>query len=173
MPAPTFSEERTIRYAHTPFKLVSNSEKCRQVSVANDPILLILGLSDCNPGSLSSHTTKWLSEKILDTGRSNFFGALCLSSKTILEDYLLPTLSAINASTTILSKAAIAPGGKLNPDLSTWRDDISHCHEPCTWKEIERTDKHLAYIWEHLDAWSCKREGTTGGKNSQYALTCK
>ena len=50
---------------------------------------------------------------------------------------------------------------------------INHCREPCTWKEIERNDKHLAYIWEHLDEWSCKREGTIGGKNSQYALTCK
>ena len=63
--------------------------------------------------------------------------------------------------------------GVITDQLLDTLASINHCREPCTWKEVERADKHLAYIWEHFDQWNHKREGATGGKNRQYALTSR
>ena len=63
--------------------------------------------------------------------------------------------------------------GVITDQLLDTLASINHCRESCIWKEVERADKHLAYIWEQFDQWNHKRESTTDGKNSQYALTCR
>ena len=108
----------------------------------------------------------WLYAIMRERGREQTF-----RTETVGPIYCFPLHSAPDWTGHASNLAYVT--GVITDQLLDTLASINHCREPCTWKEVERADKHLAYIWEHFDQWNHKREGATDGKNSQYALTSR
>lgn len=138
------------------------------------PLAVLYGV--CGGQSLPTFAGAWL-PGIVPVGQTAV-GTLTLSSKILLERYLLQSLKRVNAATTIVPSAADVVDGIWLIELTSWarHQTRSKSRVGCQWTRVHDSSlDYLTYEWKYRDEWSHEHEGNSSDDeaNGEYALSCE
>lgn len=141
-----------------------------QVTVATEPVIVILGMTNNRvlPALSLKYTTSW----IIRATRGISYGTVALSKRVFLEERLRPLLSRINAVTTIVPLPFAIESGEWKLQLTTWAESTARRGSDSNWVLEKAEPGVLKYSWRHLDGWTYRHEGSDLVTNGSYTVLC-
>lgn len=137
------------------------------------PLVVLYGV--CGGQALTSFTGTWI-PGFVPVG-PNAVGTLTLSSRILLERYLLLPLKLVNEATTIVPSAADVVDGVWLIELTSWAQHKTRSKSKvgCQWVRVnDQAVDRLEYKWKYRDEWSHEHEGNAqDDANGEYSLSCE
>ena len=139
-----------------------------QQAIKSEPALVILGMHDGRraPSPTLPYSVDWVAR--------GHFGTSAFSSNAFLRQKLLPTLSQINAATTLLIGCFRVGKDTLRMPISKWSADPDRKAIPCLFKPKGESEdgRLLQYEWKWQDVHTYKHTGDDFIPNGAYSVTC-
>ena len=124
-----------------------------------------------SPARVLQYSTDWVAH----VGKSSSYGSVSISESIFLRDRLLPLLSEVNATTTIMPSTFGIERERWKLDLIPWAKHPERKDGDCPFGMVPGggSDGFLQYQWRHSDKYNYEHHGGSYIANGFYSVSCK